>query len=256
MLTITKWAHSAIDTLVAQTEQSFPDVVYKTKAGSRAREAGELVRDRKVRFWGWMPSGRDRWLVYSDSNGIEYDVNFSDGYCSCRDSGAPHVDHDGVRFKLCKHLLAVRYTMKLRDQILDQLKAVMNAASESGHESIVLFPRVWFVYNERRHGSIQENELDDLRVGEIRVHLKEAINFSLEDLSEVLLATRWHVARRSGGTHSGGKETWFLEPGLLSGQELENADELTGVWRLHFQSQEAAERKGQEARMEQLFKNR
>ncbi len=240
---------TTLDEMVADSELKYPALFYKTpakrrKERSRAYAAGQLVEQRNVTFWGEMPiSLRRLWIVG------DHEVYFDEGLCTCRDNGsAPQAG----KWRLCKHVLAVRYWLRMRSELVELLGQHFNAALEAGIEEITLFPQVYFIYNERRHGGVQENVLHAMRIGATKVEFPLPIKFTLGDLTEVLLSSRWHVTGRVGGAGYGSREHWQLSPGLATDHRM-NDKEITGVWKLDFQSQEAAARKGRELKFGAQF---
>ncbi len=231
--------------LALETAAKVPGVIYKTKDGSRALEAVDYIENRKVSFWGTLPSGVHKFIV----NG--YEVYFEHDHCECRDHRSAPQD-DGYRW--CKHMLAVKYSLLVREAIRNELLRIILMAQRTDLGEVMLESRVYFAYDARVSGGIQENELLSYRIGKLPANaLDEALRFYNDDLHAVLLDLGWMVRQgRVGGTHYGGKERWVLCPQPDEDGDLLPQDQ-TRIWRLDGESPESRERKLHEAALLDMF---
>lgn len=232
--------------MAVETEAAVPAVLYTTKKKfeeSRGRhyEAVRIIEKGQLHFWGLLPSGAHRFQMRGHET--VYEMNF----CDCWDHGGGAPEHEG--FYLCKHILAARYWLANRVQIQAQLRRLISEAVEQNLDHVMLESRVWFVYNERLKGGVQENELVAYRLGKNpKVELDEDLRFYNGDLHEALYSLDWMVKEgRVGGAFMGARERWFLGPAPESYHEpnMQPADR-TRIWRLDGQSPESRERKRRE----------
>lgn len=119
--------------MVEQVESKFPAVRYQG-GGSRAVEAAKLVSRQAVEFLGDQ-GGRDYWRVDG-----RYTCSIK-GVCNCADHGAP-LDQNGR--KLCKHMLAVMFAYKLRQE-RSIVRILQGAPAECGRVDL----RVQVLYADK-----------------------------------------------------------------------------------------------------------
>lgn len=237
-----------------KTENDVPAVLYTTKkkfdtARGRHYEAVRIIEEGQLHFWGQMPSGAHRFQIR------DHEIVYEHNFCDCWDHGSHAPEHEG--FSLCKHILAARFWLAYRVQIRQELERIISMALKMGQEQVMLESRVWFVYDERRKGGVQENDLVAYRLGGLpKNELDEPLRFYNADLHEALYGLGWMVAEgRVGGTFMGACERWFLEPAPADEPEMHPHDH-TRIWRLDGESAESRERKDHDRIVMNLFEDR
>lgn len=169
--------HDELTDLVEQALRHWPAIAYLSKPGNRARSAAALVRAERVRFLG------GEWWEVNDHR-------CTPTTCDCEDR-AP-VDERGA--KLCKHCLAARMVIRLRDNqaLQDRLAEI---ATVTGDDFTLLIDRD---YDSRKRSLLGYRS----RGRDVRWPAGQRPAVTFEQMTAALAALGWSLAdlpRKGGG---------------------------------------------------------
>jgi hypothetical protein len=214
-----------LDRLIERALDLWPDLIYTGDTAafpSRAHAAAQFISDGDVYPTGPLPaSGDDGWMVHGKR------CSFEGRFCDCRDSLAPRDIKLG---KLCKHRLAIIFTLKLQRE--DHTAALEQIFAGAGHQ-VTLKVRTLYAYDGARRTTcrLAGSRLDEGNWRTLDAY-EDELPFRIDDLDYVLARLGWSAVpgvKVNRGRHAGGHEIWAFEKLPVTAPALTRVQALYGL---------------------------